>query len=800
MTPVSEKDIGVFVCYCQKYVLCVIIYNIEIVFKIIKNDKEVRGKQEMKNQRMSTTITIIILIVNTLCISLLYFVASSTMTTMMKQSEKENLHATLNVQTNIIKEFIKHEEDLLMKFGNSSEVIEFLKNPNDEQKRLKAQAYTERYYAELDNWEGLYIGEWDTHVIAHSNPEVVGMTTRTGEPLKQLQNEMSEGLYNAGIIISPASSKLVLSLYYPVYDPEDGSVVGYVGGGPFAEELDELLAAVVDETTTYYMLNVSSGMYIFAQDNALMATEVEDEMLLSVLPLLQGSEGHGDKEYYDKDEGASIAAYYHIPEYDWVVVSCNSEKNIYADVNKSMNALLIICIFFDVLLAFLSWIIIRMSTKPLKYIEEAINRLKLLKLEKDQRLNKYINNKSEVGQIASAIDSLYDSIDEMLDAEKEKQKAIAASESKDLFLASMSHEIRTPINTVLGMNEMILRENKDETIQEYAYNIKSASQMLLGLINDVLDFSKIEAGKLQIVESDYQVMTMLKEAVLAVKARAEEKGLTIVSNISPDLPTILFGDEIRIKQILNNLLSNAAKYTEKGSITFSANGLQTEEGFSLVISVEDTGIGIKEEDMPKLFDNFRRLEIEKNRYIQGTGLGLYITKWLVTGMNGQIKAESEYGKGSCFTVTIPQQIVSTEIIRETRVADKEFVAPDAKVLVVDDNKMNLTVMKGLLKRSKVQADFVNGGNECLQMTREKKYDLIIMDHMMPEPDGIATLHLIRAEETNLNYQTPIVVLTANAVAGIESMYRQEGFAGYLSKPVNVEKLEAMMAEFCYMEN
>lgn len=766
----------------------------------------------IKNQKMSTTITLAILIVNTICISMLYFVASRTMTTMMKQSELENLHATLNVQTNIIKEYIEHQEDLLIAYSNSPEVIEFLLSPQDETKRTNAQDYTEKYYAELENWEGLYIGEWDTHVIAHSNPEIVGMTTREGEPLRQLQDEMTSrnGLYNAGIIVSPASGKLILSLYCPVFDYDGKTIIGYVGGGPFAEELDALLAAVVDEMTTYYMINVPSEMYIFAQDESLMATEIQDEMLLSVIPFLKGEEGYGEKEYYDKKSGKSIAAYQYIPEYDWAVISCNSEKNIYADVNENMNVLRAICIIFDLFIVLLSWIFIRLSTRPLQYVEAAIIQLKALKLQKDPRLKPYINRKSEVGQIASAIDSLYDSIKDMLDAEKEKQKAIAASESKDKFLASMSHEIRTPIHTVIGMNEMILRENQDETIQEYAYNIKSASQMLLGIINDVLDVSKIEAGKLQIVENDYSVSTLLNDTILAIEARIKQKDLELKVEIDEKLPSVLNGDEIRIKQILNNLLSNAAKYTNEGSVTFSAKGIYSENGFSLFFSVADTGIGIRKEDISRLFQDFQRLELNRNRYIQGTGLGLYITKQLVENMGGKISVESEYGKGSCFTVQIPQQIVDDAVIGKLQngyqntyknLNGKEdyVTAPHAKVLVVDDNRMNLTVIKGLLKRSLVQADFATSGYECLEKTKNKKYDLILMDHMMPEPDGIQTLHYIQDDEKNMNRKTAIIALTANAVAGVEERYLKEGFAGYLAKPVMVDKLEAILAKFLLSE-
>ena len=394
----------------------------------------------------------------------------------------------------------------------------------------------------------------------------------------------------------------------------------------------------------------------------------------------------------------------------------------------------------------------------------------------------------------------------IIKSEKEKQMAIAASESKAKFLANMSHEIRTPINTVIGMNEMILRENNDETINEYAKNIQGASRMLLGLINDVLDFSKIEAGKLEVTESKYYLSSMLNDVILGAQVRAEKKALDIVLDIDENMPAVLLGDEIRIKQILNNLLSNAVKYTEKGSITFSVKGERRGEEFVLVMLVKDTGMGIKKEDMQKLFGSFQRLELNKNRYIQGTGLGLCISKQLAEQMNGDIEVESEYGKGTCFTVRLPQKVLDDTPMGDLRNAYKKVVgekeetkaglyAPNASVLVVDDNQMNLFVVKGLLKRTAIQLDFANSGNECLELCKNKKYDVILMDHMMPEPDGVQTLHMLREDKDSLNKDTTVIVLTANAIAGADEEYLKEGFADYLTKPIEVVKLENTLAKY-----
>ncbi len=392
------------------------------------------------------------------------------------------------------------------------------------------------------------------------------------------------------------------------------------------------------------------------------------------------------------------------------------------------------------------------------------------------------------------------SVRDLFNIEKEKQYAIATSESKAQFLANMSHEIRTPINTIVGMNEMIIRENDNATIDEYARNIKNASTMLLGIINDILDFSKIEAGKLQIVENDYKLASMIKDMMLSLEMRTRNKSLILNVDIDENLPSVLKGDEIRIKQILNNLLSNAVKYTEKGSVTFSVSGEQDADGFKLILKIADTGKGIKKEDIESLFESFKRLELEKNRYIEGTGLGLNITKLLVDLMNGKIDVESEYGKGSCFTVTLPQEVIDNtpmgNIANQSQQFKKEeqehISIPDANILVVDDTKINLKVIEALLKRTLAKVDTATGGIECFEMTKNKKYDVILMDHMMPEPDGIQTLHMIKEDKSNVNNETPIIVLTANAIAGAKENYIKEGFNGYLSKPVKPEELEEIL--------
>lgn len=393
---------------------------------------------------------------------------------------------------------------------------------------------------------------------------------------------------------------------------------------------------------------------------------------------------------------------------------------------------------------------------------------------------------------------------DLLHTEQKKQQAIMAREAQAKFLANMSHEIRTPINAIIGMNEMVLRENENETVKEYAQNIQSASNMLLGLVNDILDFSKIEAGQLELVEATYQFVPLMQAEILLLNARINGKPLTTKIEVSPDIPTRLFGDELRIKQVLTNLLSNAVKYTKEGTITLKAFSKQVDkDNVVLYFAVTDTGIGIKEEDLSKLFSSFKRLELNKNRNIEGTGLGLNIAKQLVNLMQGDITVESEYGKGSTFTVSIPQRVMDRQPIgsfeeavserkKENHTSVNFFTAPDASILVVDDNAVNRSVMRSLLKRIKIQVDLAAGGRECINLTKQKKYDIILMDHMMPELDGVETLHVLRNDETNPNHDTVVIALTANAIAGCREMYLEYGFNDYFAKPIQADKLDTLI--------
>lgn len=382
--------------------------------------------------------------------------------------------------------------------------------------------------------------------------------------------------------------------------------------------------------------------------------------------------------------------------------------------------------------------------------------------------------------------------------------AIAAGEAKSQFLAQMSHEIRTPINTVLGMNEMILREAKDENVLEYSESIQESGRTLLALINSILDFSKIEDGKMEIVSVEYATLTMINNLVASVSNRAKAKGLELLTDIDEKIPRTLRGDDVRLSQIIANLLTNAVKYTEKGSVTLTIHKKERQGSKVLLfISVKDTGIGIKDEDRERMFESFERLDETRNRNIEGTGLGMAIVTKLLAMMGSEIHLTSVYGKGSTFYFEIWQEVVDgTPLMRDlakTPKAIKErgeetfLFAPTAKVLVTDDNEMNLKVISHLLKRCGIKPDLASSGMETIERIREKKYDIVFLDHMMPHMDGMETLQKLKEE--GLTEHLTIIALTANAVVGARESYLAAGFQDYLSKPISVASLEEIMAKY-----
>ena len=406
---------------------------------------------------------------------------------------------------------------------------------------------------------------------------------------------------------------------------------------------------------------------------------------------------------------------------------------------------------------------------------------------------------------------------------QEKMRAESASLAKSEFLANMSHEIRTPINAILGMNEMILRDSRSlqegknvdskavkdsvKNIVVYAGDVENAGHNLLALVNDILDFSKIEAGRLDLVEAPYEVSSMISDLCNMVQLKALDKKLDFVVDVDETLPNELIGDEVRVRQIITNLLVNAVKYTEQGSVGFKVSGERKDDGYLLLkVSVSDTGIGIKKEDADKLFTKFERLEMDRNSTVEGTGLGLVIIKRLLDMMGGDITVDSVYHKGSTFMVTIPQKIskdvpvgdfqtrFETNVLEATAYRES-FRAPRARILVVDDTKINITVVTNLLKNTCMQIETALSGAESVKMAADNKYDLILMDQRMPEMDGSEAMHRIREDENGKSCSVPIICLTADAVVGSKEKYLAEGFNDYLSKPVDGFTLEKILMKY-----
>ncbi len=391
--------------------------------------------------------------------------------------------------------------------------------------------------------------------------------------------------------------------------------------------------------------------------------------------------------------------------------------------------------------------------------------------------------------------------------ELKQQKKIAdeANKAKSQFLANMSHEIRTPINAILGMDEMVLRESKEKEIREYAEDIQSSGRTLLALVNDILDFSKVEEGKMEIRPVSYEPGLVINDLINMMKDRADNKGLAFNVKFDSNIPRILKGDDTRIKQCALNLLTNAVKYTEEGSVDLNV-GFREIDGKRIMveISVTDTGPGIKPEDMEHLFSPFERINEEKNRSIEGTGLGISITKRILDLMGSELRVSSEVGKGSTFSFAVEQEVINHESVGEyaKKANDKKgnrhsytelFHAPDARILVVDDIKMNLTVISKLLKRTEIQVDTAGSGPKALEMVRDHSYDIVFVDHLMPDMDGIETLHYMKEEKGG---DKPVyIALTANAIAGAREMYLEAGFNDYISKPVNGEHLERLIKSY-----
>lgn len=397
-------------------------------------------------------------------------------------------------------------------------------------------------------------------------------------------------------------------------------------------------------------------------------------------------------------------------------------------------------------------------------------------------------------------------IDEKRKVEEAREEAVMANQAKGRFLAQMSHEIRTPINAILGMDEIILRECKDTNILEYAEDINAAGQLLLSIVNEILDLSKIESGKMEIVEADYNLSKLITDLTAMISLKAQAKNLIFDIAIDNSLPVQLYGDDVRIRQILTNLLSNAIKYTKEGKVKLEIKGEVKDNTVTLSCSVTDTGIGIKEEHLADLFEEYKRIEDKSNHRIEGTGLGLNITMHLLDLMGSKLQVQSEYGKGSKFFFELKQTVTGSMTIEDYHQQKKQkqinktqrtvsFTAPNARLLVVDDNEMNRKIFTKLLEPTQIQIDQAESGFECIDKMKENRYDIVFLDHMMPQMDGPETLHRLKEMQGHPSESAVIIALTANAFVGARQQYINEGFDDFLPKPIIYKDAEELIMRF-----
>ncbi|MDD6492258.1 MAG: methyl-accepting chemotaxis protein [Firmicutes bacterium] len=581
----------------------------------------------MKNWKLSQKLTLGITLIVMVCMTLLYLTANKTLKGLIQESEHHQMESTLAAQTSLIEEFVTRQEELLTAYSQTPAIRELLKDVNNPEKAKYAQEYTESFYKSLDNWEGLYVGEWNTHIIVHSNPGVVGITLREGDSLKALQDAMTSrnGLYNAGIIVSPASGKLVLSMYCPVFDTDGTTILGYVGGGPFAENLENTLTKLrkEDDTTGYYMINADTDMYISAEDESLIATEIKDEMLLNVIQQIKGGETEGEIKYKGK-QGREVAHFEYIDQHGWAVVLYDTEKNIYRTANKNMSTLGNICLVFVVVISILAFIMIFFSVKPLLYVETSIIQLSNLKLQKSEKLTPWIGTKSEVGKIATALDSLYSTMGDMVhtlsecscslndtaaamqdssnvliscisDNSKATTSFAERAEEIDVTVGNVDHEMVKIARVVSEVEERIEQGNvhssqlldKVEQMQELAnttlantsVQITANQEAIKKAIGQLQSLMRIDEMASQILDITSQTnLLSLNASIEAARAGEAGKGFAVVAGEIGNLASSSSQTATQIQEICNetkNNISNVQACFDQ-IILFLQNDVQTQ--------------------------------------------------------------------------------------------------------------------------------------------------------------------------------------------------------------------------------
>lgn len=708
----------------------------------------------MKKRKSNSVFIILIIIILVLSIALAIYLVGMRISSGAKQRTLTGMHAELASRASSIEEYFNKEEASLKLFSAHPDIKRLLLDPYNPELIDKVQEYNITYFRYLAYWEGLYVATPQTKVLTHSDVNHVGMVTRANKGALQLVKSMEDakGLYNAGYITSPASGRLLLSMYCPVYN--NGKIIGYVGGGPYIEGLKQLMERISVSSSVksdFYIINLSANTFVYNRFDNKLGADVPEGPLYDTIRYIKSTEAPdlGDYTYEDKGE-KYIVAYITLPDYNWAVLNVFKESELFSFANNSaaqaFKSVAIVILIFCLVAAFL-----------------------LRKFSKERNA---------------------------------KDVALSEAHKKSAFLANMSHEIRTPMNAVIGMSNILLNTELTDEQKEYVNSINYAGSSLVSIVNDILDYSKIDSGNMSIIPVEYSTRKLFKNVKMIIQNRITSPNVSLIMDVDPDMPKRLYGDDIRVKQILINLLNNAVKFTEKGYVKLLVRITDRDEDtVNIDFIVRDTGMGIKPEDIGKLFNSFSQVDTTRNREKEGTGLGLAICKMLADLMGGKLTVESEYEKGTTFIFSLPQKIVDSSHMDSIDIDTDDnntigtyFTVPDLEVLIVDDNTTNLIVAKGLLKPLQPKIDTAMSGKEAIGKAMEKKYDIIFMDHLMPEMDGIETIQQMKELPVFDGYYktAKYVALTANAMNEARDAFKDVEAENFITKPIDLHKFVEMV--------